>query len=896
MTRHHRSLIVITLVSLALVSNGRTAQGMQPGAAALVSGTVKDETGGPVGGAFVMLTDDRDRKIRSVANSDGGFTFQDVAPGHYELVVSHTGFGTVYRSVEVAAGGRLLVDVTMRVSLDQRVEVVASLDEFRRVSGLSPLGMILGERELNVLPNDPDMMLAVLRELSATTGRADEVAVYVDGQPIASRLPPKEIIQSIRISTNPFASEFAQPASGLVEIFTKPAASSFRGEYQGTFNDSRLNARNAFEPHKNPSRTQSLGGYLGGPVVPGRWSFLGYAGHWERRDRLVVNASVVDPATLTMQPFVQSVETPDTIDSYNLRMDVMPAMRHVLALEYGRVRESQRNAGLESGLDLPERGVSRNALDDTARLALVSSFSDGFGSELRVSVHQRQSDDAALTRTPAVVVLDAFQAGGNQALLGDRSTTRQLSLSHILSYTDSEQMVRGGLQLDLLNVQNQRAANTGGTFIFGAAVDPSGAVIATPLERYQRTLQQVPGYGPSSFSITRGEPSIDFSDWRASLFAQNDEQRSASLTSSFGLRIDFQKHARLSYMNLAPRGGAAWSPNGSPNHTVRAAAGLFYSVIPPEITIDPLRYDGMKTVDLVVDHPPFFPGVPERFDATAALPTVRLAHKVYAPITTAATASYEWHAATALTASLGYTLRRGDRLLRTIDLNTPDPKTRALPRPDLGPMLQFDSAGRSMTHELRATIRRGVAPFSVFGTYGLRWSRSDTDGLYTTPADSRTLAGEYGRAGDDERQHGVLGTSLNFSHDWSFSALLNIGSGRPFNITTGWDNNGDQLFFDRPTVAGGVFDAYPGAGEPVILRNAGQGPRQVLLNAGLAKTFRFGNPAGARRYVIFTANAENLTNYVNYTDFNGVVTSPLFGRANRALNPLRIELAARFGF
>src|SRR6185295_13319607 len=130
---------------------------------------------------------------------------------------------------------------------------------------------------------------------------------YVDGQPIANRLPPKAIIQSIRISTNPFASEFAQPSSGLVEIFTKPAASGFRGEYQGTFNDSALNARNAFEPRKNPSRTQSIGGYLGGPVVPGRWSFLGYAGRWEKNDRVVVNAQTVDLSTLTARPFVESV-------------------------------------------------------------------------------------------------------------------------------------------------------------------------------------------------------------------------------------------------------------------------------------------------------------------------------------------------------------------------------------------------------------------------------------------------------------------------------------------------------------------------------------------------------------------------------------------------------------
>jgi|KBSSwiStaDraftv2_1062776.scaffolds.fasta_scaffold36287_2 carboxypeptidase family protein len=877
---------------------------MQIGEAGAVTGSVKDDAGGVVAGALVMLTDERNRKLRAVSNADGAFVFNDVAPGHYELVASHDGFANVYRTVDVSGGTRISVEIAMRVSLDQRVEVVASLDEFRRASGLSPLGLLLGEQEVGVLPNDPDMMLAVLRELSASTGRADEVVIYVDGQPIAARLPPKEIIQSIRISTNPFASEFAQPSAGLVEIFTKPAASSFRGEYQGTFNDSSLNARNAFEPRKTPSRTQSLGGYLGGPLVPGRWSFLAYGGHWEREDRLVVNTQVVDPATLAVQPFVESVATPNRIDSYSLRMDVMPASQHVMSVEYGRSSESRRNAGLESGLDLPERGVNGQTRDDTARLALVSSFKEGFGSELRVSLHQRSSDDAALSTGPAVLVLDTFQAGGNQARLSDHTTTRQASLSHILSYTDSSQAMRGGVQLDMVDVANQRASNTGGTFIFGAAVDPAGNLIATPLQRYLRTLQHLPGYGPSSFSITRGQPSIKFRDWRASAFIQDDEQRSATVTSSLGLRFDLQKHARRSFLNVAPRAGIAWAPGASPNHTVRAAAGLFYSVIPLEVTSDPLRYDGLNTVDLIIDQPNFFPAVPSQLDASVARPTVRADHPVYAPMTSAATASYEWHAASALTSSVGYTFRRGDRLLRTIDVNTPT-GSGVLLRPDLGPILQFDSTGHSMSHEVHSTIRYGVAPFAVFGTYTLRWSRSDTDGLYTVAADARTLQGEYGRAGDDERHHGVLGTSLTFPHDWSVSALLTVGSGRPFNITTGLDNNGDLLFVDRPAdVAAGAagaivtpsgsFNVHPAPGELMIVRNAGQGPRQFVLNAGVAKTLRFGG--AARRYVIVSASAENLTNYVNYTDFNGVVTSPLFGQPNRALNPLRIELAARFGF
>jgi hypothetical protein len=39
-----------------------------------------------------------------------------------------------------------------------------------------------------------------------------------------------------------------------------------------------------------------------------------------------------------------------------------------------------------------------------------------------------------------------------------------------------------------------------------------------------------------------------------------------------------------------------------------------------------------------------------------------------------------------------------------------------------------------------------------------------------------------------------------------------------------------------------------------------------------------------------------VVNAVNFTDFNGVVTSPLFGQPNRGFNPRRIELVARLGF
>ena len=40
----------------------------------------------------------------------------------------------------------------------------------------------------------------------------------------------------------------------------------------------------------------------------------------------------------------------------------------------------------------------------------------------------------------------------------------------------------------------------------------------------------------------------------------------------------------------------------------------------------------------------------------------------------------------------------------------------------------------------------------------------------------------------------------------------------------------------------------------------------------------------------------NLLNHTNYAPFNGVLTSPFFGTANRALNKRRLTLSARYDF
>ena len=116
--------------------------------------------------------------------------------------------------------------------------VGVSLDSEQNLSGIR-----LSGKALEALPDDPQSLLQALRLLAATTGtRPDLVTFYVDGLPLTQRLPPKDVIQSVRINANPFSAEFAEPGASRVEILTKPASEHYHGNGRIDFNDARLNS------------------------------------------------------------------------------------------------------------------------------------------------------------------------------------------------------------------------------------------------------------------------------------------------------------------------------------------------------------------------------------------------------------------------------------------------------------------------------------------------------------------------------------------------------------------------------------------------------------------------------------------------------------------------------
>ena len=143
-----------------------------------------------------------------------------------------------------------------------------------------------------------------------------------------------------------------------------------------------------------------------------------------------------------------------------------------------------------------------------------------------------------------------------------------------------------------------------------------------------------------------------------------------------------------------------------------------------------------------------------------------------------------------------------------------------------------------------------------------------------------------------------------------FSPFLTITSGRPFNITTGQNLNGDGLFTERPAFATdpqrpgvrqtyyGLLDPSPLPGERITPRNYGNGPGVIGANIRVSKSFNLPNRSAKKdsnpRQIIFALNARNFLNHPNLAAPDGNLSAPSFGKSTTLLNTGRGVLGSRF--
>jgi hypothetical protein len=895
-----------------------------------LQGEVKDQNGALVVGAKIGLTGASNFLRETTSDSAGRFRLSGLPEGSYTLQVEASGFNAEELAVELSSGRPLQ---RLNITLYPIVRETVNVGDDTTSAALDPESaagtQILKEQAIAALPDDPDQLNEQLQQLAASSGSAPgQATVTVDGFLTGGRLPPKSAIREVRINPDLYSAEYDTPPyqGGRIEVYTKPGAGAFHGSGFFNFNDSRLNARDAFAPVRPHTNIRRYGLQLGGPISPQR---AGFFLDFERRDineSEAVNAIILD-ANFLPSPFINNIATPKrlTIGSARADWQLNPSHTLVARVDFNLNRLSNQGAG---AFDLPERAFHSNVTEQTVRVTETAVISPSMFNELRAGLTRQRTVQRAASDALTISVPGAFNAGGATAQAVTHNEWR-VEIADNLSFTSKRHTLKFGAQLFGRIVKDERANNFNGTFLFGGSrapqLDPQGQIVPgadgpvlvniSGLEQYRRTLLGLPGGVPTRFSLTRGDPSVAVNQWLAAGFVQDEWRWRPNLSLSLGLRYEGQT-SPSDQASLAPRLGLAFSPDKQQHWVLRARAGIFYERIGEAVTLESLRLDGFRQQQIIIDAPAF----PDPFTSATlnrAIPTVRrLDEALRPPASLQMRLELERQLPRGWKVSLSRSWASGWGLLRSRNINAPLVSAE-FPDPLLAPrpfglqenILQFESSGRLRGRVLSVFVNQPTNKrFNLHAGYLYFNFRTDTDNAFALPQSSYDLSGEWARPFWEIRHRLFLVGIVNLPRNLRAAVTLNAASGRPFNITTGRDNNGDGQFNDRPGIADAsspqAFITRFGALDPAAVngtlpRNAGTNPRSATLDLNLSRTFKFGAQKGeadSPYQLTFNVRASNLLNRTNPLGLNGVLTSPFFGRANAAAPARRIELGLRFSF
>jgi hypothetical protein len=819
-----------------------------------------------------------------------------------------------------AAGAPKTLDISLAIELQKQQVTVAETARVEVDPSSNASALVLRGADLQALSDDPDDLAADLAALAGPAAGPNGGQIYIDGF-TGGRLPPKQSIREIRINQNPFASQYDRPGQGRVEILTKPGTEEFHGQVLFQFSDASFNSRNPFVTSKPPYQRRQWEGETSGPIGKKTSFFFDF----ERRDiteNAFINAIILD-ANLNPTPFSQAVVTPLAGTELNFRIDRQLSANHTLTVRYSYNRDANDNQGA-GGFSLATREYNVRDNEDTWQAAETAVLNLHTINETRFRYRRQSTTENGSAAGPTINVLDSFTSGGPPLSLSFTHQDRY-ELQNFTTRVSGKHSIRWGGLLRGVSLTDQATQNYPGTFTF------------TSLNAYRTTLLglqtgltaaqiRAAGGGASQFSITGGNPLASLRQFDFGFYAQDDWKALPKLTLSGGLRYETQTHSG-DRKDFGPRVGFAWALDKSakaPKNLIRGGFGIFYDRLNESLTLDALRQDGIRQQQFLVPLPDFYPAIPsiQNLAGSAQPQAIRETSAQWvAPMMLQAAIGFERQLPKGITVSSNYLQSRGVHALRSRNINAPYPGIGASPFGGLNSIYLYETSGVYRQSQWITNVNARIsAKFTLTGYYAFGHANSNTDSAGSFPANSYNLVSEYGRAGFDVRHRLQLNGSIATRFGLRFSPFVTLATGRPYNITTGTDINGDSLYNDRPAFATdltrasvvhtalGSFDVLPMAGQTIIPRNYGQGPGLVTVNLRVAKTIIFGESdskvkksSGDPKQLTFSVNARNLINHPNLAAPDGNLSSTLFGQSTavsggNAGGIRRLDLQVRFDF
>jgi Carboxypeptidase regulatory-like domain len=303
-----------------------------------VIGRVIDSTGAVVGDVKVTLVNEGTGVARDAkTDSNGDFTFVEVAPGNYHVEYTLQGFKKYVRSSVVLEVNQVLtLNATLQPGGTQEVVEVTSQAPLVDTTS-TQLGAAVDDRTVSELPlnaRDTYQFLQLQPGVMSTVGTGNSVvygsdksgSVSVNGGRGRSNnfsvnggdandqfvnlptvQPSPDSIQEFRVLTNTFDAEYGRNSGSVVNVITKSGTNAIHGNLYEFFRNTKLNAQpycftgvDGVSCDKPQFNQNQFGGTLGGPIKKDRtFFFTSYEG---RRIRQGIPSPLVFVPTAAERP------------------------------------------------------------------------------------------------------------------------------------------------------------------------------------------------------------------------------------------------------------------------------------------------------------------------------------------------------------------------------------------------------------------------------------------------------------------------------------------------------------------------------------------------------------------------------------------------------------------
>jgi outer membrane receptor protein involved in Fe transport len=613
----------------------------------------------------------------------------------------------------------------------------------------------------------------------------------------------------------------------------------------------------AISPADVPDELNQFSGTIGAPLVKDKTFFFATA-DYTRQDRTTFLSNTL-PAFLLPADGNLAYEGNYRQGLFNGRLDhkITPSQTLMARANVDRFYDTNPNDAV-AGTSAPSvaRKYSRRSVtgnvSDTWVLSpnLLNEARIGYLNGDPVTLWEAQSLSTAYTRAGSV----PFTIGQSRIA---NVHSRQAQFSDTLSWSRGKHNLRlGG------SVARHTSGGTGSEP--GTAVLGTFTLLNTTTAPFDRlTLADVQNYTqPISFGIS----SYELPQWLSAVFVQDSFRVNNDLTIDAGVRYDRQTLSDATN-NVAPRVGFGWHPNSDSRLSIRGGYGMYYTQLISNLLAGYLvnGLDGLTTYTAAPGQfgfPTCLTGacLPLSFDPRALAPSQLPARditiqagradfyrtqfakyglnfdlvpnypdKLVNPRSQVISIGAEREIVKGLFAGTDYVHQHWTDLARSVDLNAPS----AFDRTAVG---QTRSVAAANATRPILPVNGGVRQVSVLTNLGV----SDYDGLQTEvsyrghskiyTALSYTLSkatntsepdgngigpnqSTFSRLGEeergpsllDQRHRAVITFSYQLPYDITAGTVTQLASARPFNATTGVDNNGDGANNDRPVIDGKVL-------------------------------------------------------------------------------------------